>query len=1107
MRFTGHRPGALTRSMRLPPRAPVLLLLLGAAGFLYVVDRQVLGTLKGTIGPQFGITNSLYSVLLAAFMGPYTLAYLGSGWLIDRMGFGRIGWMCIVGMSGAVAIAGSAQHVSQLFVAQILLGLTQSAFMPTVLAAISSRFAEDRRGTALALQGGIQNFGAIFASPLIASMAVFWGWRGAYALPALVGLPIAVGLFFFSGALPARETQRPTTSTVKQWRILLEGRAFRRVVFARICSDPFWFFLLYWQPAFLQTRLGLTLADLGRLNWIPPLFSVGVTLLLGILCDRSIRSGKPAASVRLRYVGVITFMAPAALLLPLAATPYACIAVLALLYAMCSGWLALTNLVISNLVPQDSLGSAFGIVSACGAVSGIAFNLMAGPLIDWVGMAPILCLGAVLHPLAWVLLRDARPPTSGSRDAGFGVSKGPALVLLLLFLSWSRAAAQGPVASKTSCKGVRMEWDGSTLIAGNALIERRWTIVEGLPASESLRSNASEWLRSTSRPTTSVGCLTHLRPPLRVSWTVATGAESPIEEESQRGSLRVVGADGLGYTFHVKVFPGCPAIVSEIELEGLGSWEGSGLNSADDLQDIMDDFRLADPGVAWRSVSLSDQTDTSEVQAREVALHSFGAGPAAYSGTLFYSEERDGLGGLILVKHAAPTYRREGQNRGDFVVEEKGVRLIGNAAVETGRGYTWSVLAYSGGRVGRARALHSLQAHLHRQGPGVLISNTWGDRNRDSRISEAFVLGEISAGSRLGVDVCQIDDGWQKGITRNSSRGPNGVWTAGFWSSDPEFWNPSPLRFPRGLQPIAQAVSVRKMGLGLWFSPDGSQEYANWVRDAETIVSLYRSSGVREVKIDGMELSSRLSEDRIVSLVERVVRETEGGVTFDLDITAGHRSGYFGLMEANLFLENRYTDRRNWWPHLTLRNLWTLAWYLQPQRLEIEFLNSERNREKYGDSALAPASYPPDYAFATTLVANPLAWFEVSSLSQAQFEPIKKLCEVWRRSRGELHGGDIIPVGSEPTGASWTGFCSMGSDACHVLIFRENNVEPSARIPLPIDGSGWSVQTLAGDGHARWEGGVLEVQIPSARHYLWVRLSRPSRGGHDGPSSQAPASK
>ena len=59
---------------------------------------------------------------------------------------------------------------------------------------------------------------------------------------------------------------------------------------------------------------------------------------------------------------------------------------------------------------------------------------------------------------------------------------------------------------------------------------------------------------------------------------------------------------------------------------------------------------------------------------------------------------------------------------------------------------------------------------------------------------------------------------------------------------------------------------------------------------------------------------------------------------FDLDVTAEIRPGYFGLPDiGTLFVENRYAKHCSWWPHQTLRNLWSLAEVVDPVRLRMEF--------------------------------------------------------------------------------------------------------------------------------------------------------------------------
>ena len=135
-------------------------------------------------------------------------------------------------------------------------------------------------------------------------------------------------------------------------------------------------------------------------------------------------------------------------------------------------------------------------------------------------------------------------------------------------------------------------------------------------------------------------------------------------------------------------------------------------------------------------------------------------------------------------------------------------------------GYPCAEIPYRGVRVGRLRALQDWQRSLRPYVPGrdgQFLSNTWGDGNRDACLNEAFIRKEIDAAAELGVDVVEIDDGWQKGRSSNSfSANGKGVWN-GYWAANPEFWEPDPVRFPRrlGRQPgeaAARAHEPRRGG-------------------------------------------------------------------------------------------------------------------------------------------------------------------------------------------------------------------------------------------------------------------------------------------------------
>ncbi len=201
--------------------------------------------------------------------------------------------------------------------------------------------------------------------------------------------------------------------------------------------------------------------------------------------------------------------------------------------------------------------------------------------------------------------------------------------------------------------------------------------------------------------------------------------------------------------------------------------------------------------------------------------------------------------------------------------------------------------------------------------------------------------------------------------------------------------------------------------------------------------------------------------------MNRVLELTNHEVVFNLDITAGRRYGFHYFNEyGNLFLENRYTDWGNYYPHWTLRNLWILSRYLPPQNLQVEFLNRWRNTDKYlSDDPLSPIHIPWDYCFAVTMMAQPLAWFEASHLPEEAFA-IKSVLEIYKRYQKNIHADKILPIGEEPSGGSWTGFQSIGQGHGFVLIFREHTSRSSAEIKLWKLTEGHPVQfkSLLGQG-------------------------------------------
>jgi alpha-galactosidase len=515
---------------------------------------------------------------------------------------------------------------------------------------------------------------------------------------------------------------------------------------------------------------------------------------------------------------------------------------------------------------------------------------------------------------------------------------------------------------------------------------------------------------------------------------------------------------------------------------------------------VLEKFTLTDPHLKLTQVILQDQTDRHNelVQTREWLLHP--SETVELPGNIFCFENIFTGEGRILLKLEPLPHARPVRNPVDLRVtrhKEVGfiVTLLGHGGADS-----FVDLSYTGGAFGRTRVLQQFQrgrmlrSAAHRT--PRFLSNTWGDCSLDSRVRHDFITKEIEAAARLGVEVVQIDGGWQAGAHPNESRAKGKGVSTGFWAARPDFWVPDAERFPNGLKPLAALAKARGIELGLWFNPDPSDDFANWEKDAGCLIEFYRDLGIRHFKIDGVRASTAPANANLRKFFATVLRESNDNVVFDLDVTASLRPGYYGLLGTGpLFVENRFTDWRSfqYWPHQTLRNLWELAWWVDPGRLRMEFLNNTRNADKYPNDPLAPGQYRPDALFAAVFFSNPLGWFEVSNLPPSYLEQVAPLVEIWKRVRGDLFSGTILPLGQTPDGIAWTGFSSVaeGAASALVLVFRELNPAATCRLAVPGFNGGPRArcEMLAGHGSAEWSESALQVRIEQPLGWTLLRLS------------------
>ena len=368
----------------------------------------------------------------------------------------------------------------------------------------------------------------------------------------------------------------------------------------------------------------------------------------------------------------------------------------------------------------------------------------------------------------------------------------------------------------------------------------------------------------------------------------------------------------------------------------------------------------------------------------------------------------------------------------------------------------------------------------------ITMSNTWGDRNGSKRICEAFVWDELTAAQEIGVDVLQIDDGWQAGNTiyeiQRDERGHQVFYD--------HYWDLNTQRFPNGITPITSKARQNGLRAGLWFAPSSQDCFAKIERDKAVLKQMYEEWGVRFFKLD-MYQATDVAHTRKMQELLAFIYSLGSDVSVQMDVTRYERLNYLcGAEYGTIFVENRYTKSANYFPHRTLRNLWDICRYVPSNRFQFELVNPDLYPESYQEKDfLAPQYYDMDYLFASVMLSNPLFWLELQHLGEDRRRQLAPLMALWKEHRTELANADVAPIGEKPCGKSHTGFLvSKNGVPTDLLLFREATDRSTGCFTLPAEGMTAELLCSNGKVELSVNGSTLTATYEKPRSYAWIKL-------------------
>ncbi len=437
--------------------------LLFVAAVLNYVDRQTLSALAPTIQKDLNMSELDYANIVNIFLVAYTIAYLLSGRIADKIGTRKGMFVFVAWWSIANAFTAAANSITSLSAYRFALGLGEAGIWPAASKAVSEWFPKKERAFAIGLYTMGATIGATIAPYIVIPLATYnyaatlpvlvnWlgqgtGWRLAFIITGLVGLVWLIPWLIFY-RLPqksrlitdaelqiinedlAEETAVADKQNTWSWKQVLLFKGTWLLLLGRLVTDPVWYFYQFWFPKYLSSDRHLSQEQL-KITWVIYAAAGVGSLLGGWLSGRLVKKGIAPIKSRL------SIMLGCALIMPLSPLISQVTGLnLALTITVCAvmaslAWLINITSLVLDVVPKHSLGTVFSIVAAGSTIGGIMMNTIVASMVSGAStkavgfldkglhvlLNPILnavqghgyawwfFIMAFLHPIGWLILK------------------------------------------------------------------------------------------------------------------------------------------------------------------------------------------------------------------------------------------------------------------------------------------------------------------------------------------------------------------------------------------------------------------------------------------------------------------------------------------------------------------------------------------------------------------------------------------------------------------------------------------------------------------------------------------------------------------------------
>jgi MFS transporter, ACS family, hexuronate transporter len=289
--------------------------LIVALGFAVIIvnymDRTAISYAVGPLKQEFGLSNTSFGLIGAAFSIGYTIMTLGGGIIVDLWGARKVWAGAALAWSVCTGFLAACTGFVHLFALRVMLGITEGPCFPAMQRTVTDWLPINERARASAVCLAAVSLASVVGAPLISQLIVNLGWRAMFVVLATLGIIWSVVWWWAfrdypqnsrhvseaelkhicEGQLPTcqasdEEIRRKSLAEGKTtWKFILSNPSLSSNNYAFFSFGYLLFFATIWLPNFFEEAYHLKLKEVGIFLIAPWLTAAVFVMIMGVLSD------------------------------------------------------------------------------------------------------------------------------------------------------------------------------------------------------------------------------------------------------------------------------------------------------------------------------------------------------------------------------------------------------------------------------------------------------------------------------------------------------------------------------------------------------------------------------------------------------------------------------------------------------------------------------------------------------------------------------------------------------------------------------------------------------------------------------------------------------